>query len=467
MGDGANAGLVLNFPSQPSSNVHLPPQRLPTTRPLAPPIKKAKPITTTLASTRDRRGAGRKLREHRSTPRDAAKSWKKNKEAASKKRRRRESYKQEELLLEAVHQTEPLNQRWLLARKRVQDSTAEQQQEAAALRDKHNAGSVVQKYHSRRGCLITLTFPNMDQVPALLTHSSSIPQVQQVDKNCVITNKPARYKDPKTNLGYHDLEAFRELRRRLNAGEKLDQRPRTQSVKKHIPPSTNGKPMTKPAPSTVSSSNGRLPSSDTAAKKKTVAAAPTSSNGSPMPTKPVINLDSPSISPGRRSKRKWKPSEKVLQNIKDKGDPRALASAAATTTTVVVEKAKDSTHATMEKKVKPVSKKEEAKSTGKKKDASQAEKKVEAKSSKVKENGDKGRDERSSKKTVPKKKPPESQPKTASTPSSPGSEKVYVVPSEKASEEPLYITQSQLIMQAIDTYSRKRDGHPPPNIKSD
>ena len=36
---------------------------------------------------------------------------------------------------------------------------------------------------------------------------------------CIITGKKARYRDPKTMLGYHDLAAFKELRRRLASGE--------------------------------------------------------------------------------------------------------------------------------------------------------------------------------------------------------------------------------------------------------
>mmetsp|Transcript_18776 Transcript_18776/g.29448 ORF Transcript_18776/g.29448 Transcript_18776/m.29448 type:complete len:485 (-) Transcript_18776:44-1498(-) len=50
--------------------------------------------------------------------------------------------------------------------------------------------------------------------------SSSSPDIEIGQKTkCVITGKVARYRDPKTMMGYYDLDAFKELRRRLDAGE--------------------------------------------------------------------------------------------------------------------------------------------------------------------------------------------------------------------------------------------------------
>jgi len=43
------------------------------------------------------------------------------------------------------------------------------------------------------------------------------------DDRCIITGKIARYRDPKTGKTYHDVTAFKELRRRLEAGEPLEQ----------------------------------------------------------------------------------------------------------------------------------------------------------------------------------------------------------------------------------------------------
>ena len=41
----------------------------------------------------------------------------------------------------------------------------------------------------------------------------------KLEKKCFITGKVAKYRDPKTKHYYHDKDAFKELRRRLDAGE--------------------------------------------------------------------------------------------------------------------------------------------------------------------------------------------------------------------------------------------------------
>lgn len=134
-----------------------------------------------------------------------------------KKSKRR--FTQEELLLEALHHTEPENKKWLLGRKRDMAQT----QEEKAIKSLGDV-RVIQKFNSRRGCYNTLTFPEMDHVPALFD-SSKRHQVLRLrsDPNnaqiCVITGMKARYRDPKTMLGYHDIDAFKELRRRLESGE--------------------------------------------------------------------------------------------------------------------------------------------------------------------------------------------------------------------------------------------------------
>lgn len=133
-----------------------------------------------------------------------------------KKTKRR--FTQEELLIEALEMTEPENKKWLLGRKRDMAQTQEEKH-AKDVSDVR----VIQKFNSRRGCYNTLTFPEMDHVPAIFDSSK-----RQSNNNhktdpksflCVITGKKARYRDPKTMLGYHDLEAFHELRRRWNSGE--------------------------------------------------------------------------------------------------------------------------------------------------------------------------------------------------------------------------------------------------------
>jgi len=204
----------------------------------------------------------RKIRENRSTPsrrivtvtaattiastgRKKASSSGSNTRTAAKRKR----HSQEELLLEAIHETEPENQRWLFGRKRVQDQHDKDKDLNSGLRDKYRGKKIIQKFHSRRGCLNTLTFPEMDSVPEILTRrqlaqtqtqshqpqqhsqginhesrtvtissSSSELAPKQRSSICVITGKPSKYKDPLTNMPYHDLAAFKELRKRHENG---------------------------------------------------------------------------------------------------------------------------------------------------------------------------------------------------------------------------------------------------------
>eukprot|EP00536_Pseudo-nitzschia_multiseries_P001642 jgi/Psemu1/283167/fgenesh1_pg.21_\ len=177
--------------------------------------------------------------------------------AGGMKRAMGEGSNAEELLLEAVHETEPENQRWLYGRKRVQDQNdREKDSNASGLRDRYRGKKIIQKFHSRRGCLITLTFPEMDSVPEILTrrqqptqqhpnqravqgaqqHSQQISQTipsmsskelelqekQNQSKRCVITGKPGVYRDPITKHAYHDIAAFKELRKRYKNGEPIE-----------------------------------------------------------------------------------------------------------------------------------------------------------------------------------------------------------------------------------------------------
>jgi hypothetical protein len=144
----------------------------------------------------------------------------------------------------------------------------------AALHKKmgHNGGNkkVISKFNSRRGCLNTFTFPEMDHVPEVFTRSKTLEQHRiqimeqmQKDNTCVITGKKARYRDPKTNFGYHDLLAYKELRRRLDAGERLEQKETSSKEEKSLVssqssvvsaiPSQQGIPLSQPE---ISSSIG-------------------------------------------------------------------------------------------------------------------------------------------------------------------------------------------------------------------
>lgn len=323
MGDGMNAGLVLNFPPPTSvvsatisSQPALPTPVAGVATPLPPkkPARKAQ-SGPTLASHRSRRSQQRKLRDTRSTPSDSHAGRKHHGKPIHTKKIKRRRYKQEELLLEAVNETEPENQRWLLARKRVQD-LAEKDKDIS-MRDKAR-GKVIQKYHSRRGCLITLTFPEMDAVPEILTRPKSAPPKPE-KVVCIITGKPARYRDPSTKMGYFDSSAFKELRRRQKAGEPLDQRPKSGVVEPE------------PADENVATRNGLGALSTSEETDLTpVVACPNpitttsmTSQSSSTISKNVQNntiaptMNSPPVSPGGRrlSSRKRKLSEKLLQNM--------------------------------------------------------------------------------------------------------------------------------------------------------
>lgn len=133
------------------------------------------------------------------------------------------------MLLEAVKETEHANERWLLGRKRRQaekdekesSSNARMAAAAAATSEK-----VIEKFVSRRGYLNSVTFPSMDHIPPILRNNNnnnnpdsssstkSTPNSTDSAALCAISGKVARYRDPLTGRGYHDLDAFRELRRR-------------------------------------------------------------------------------------------------------------------------------------------------------------------------------------------------------------------------------------------------------------
>jgi hypothetical protein len=241
-GDGINAGLVLKFPTSfaavavPAAGAAAilpPPAMLSATTTATIPPKPAAPLPyikvpkvpkVTLASTRSRRDKN-SLRT--STTAQATPTGKEGKAgraspAASTtvKRKAQKRFTQEELLLEAATETEPENSRWLLARKRLH-----QQEEAtrAALHTNTAHSKLLQRYVSKRGCFNTLNFSEMDAVPKILVPTDESKPKPVIATYCVITGERARYKDPKTNMGYYNAAAFKELRRRQDAGEPLQQ----------------------------------------------------------------------------------------------------------------------------------------------------------------------------------------------------------------------------------------------------
>ena len=366
MGDGMNAGLVLNFPPSiisggtaaattttlfPATTTSMSSQQQP-----PPPTKKIarklKGSASTVITPRETRSKGptKRLRETRSTAPTKGPLKRRSSSAADgtssskKSNKKRRLYRQEELLIEAVNETEPENQRWLLGRQRVKDIEDKDKDMMLSLRDRAR-GKIIQKYHSGRGCLITLTFPEMDSVPDILTRtstssSSTITTATDTDTAtnqskenkalCVITGKPARYRDPKTNLGYYDVEAFKELRRRVDAKEPLEQR------KKRVPSSSSTTTAT-----TTKEAKQKNNQATTTTKMKT-----SNNMSSPIPQKKELmmnqqealvalsklgqqqqqsnnnnnnnNTTAAVLSPTSRrrlSPRSWKPSEKMINNI--------------------------------------------------------------------------------------------------------------------------------------------------------
>jgi vacuolar protein sorting-associated protein 72 len=593
MGAGINAGIVLNAPvaAMLVASVQAPPtdpllaqQSLPPTLVTSLPPKKfvrtaaGAHVKTTLASTRERRSAHapRRLREVRSTaPADlkrssVGKSATCGKSATSSKKTKRRRYGQEELLLEAVNETEPENSRWLLARKRVQENS-EKDKDLMSMRNA-SRGKVVQKYHSRRGCLITLTFPEMDSVPEILTR----PNVVVTKPNptyCVITGERARYRDPLTNLGYFDMAAFNELRRRHRGGEALDKRTvkkedenRISTASEDISGVTEDDKMditdseiAKDAARSTKTSEKKTDESSfkaktvtndesivsavtpppivSASKQPSANATKPKSNGSShsdnisnskgiqienTPTSSAtqnatIQLESPPVSPTRRaSRRKWKPSLKLLDNIVT-GDKAVEAVSGAHTVRKEregnVESIQETENSTLEEAVLTTTENtEEAPKTVKKKATPKvvADKEVDKPSTNGKVTSAAPKTKKSFKKepesppdvtkasgwaaTSGAKKPSKKQqaavvsangtsdavtadktktetektasleqkmPAASSQPVDVASkpEPIYTVPPENSQgEEPRFVTQSELIMAAITTYNKLQEG---------
>lgn len=226
---------------------------------LAPPLLPAPVATKSLSKspTRKRNLRAGTLSKTIATSQSIAKSEQLTQQRqaviSEKKHHQKRHFTQEELILEAVKITEAENAKWLNARKRSKEEATKMENTLAGNGKKTSMGATpVSRFHSRRGCSNTLTFMDMDHLPEILTRqhnslsgaslgessSSAMPVSKRrspgktdrksaeapkaVEKNvtkCAITGKVARYRDPKTMLGYYDIDAFKELRRRLEAGE--------------------------------------------------------------------------------------------------------------------------------------------------------------------------------------------------------------------------------------------------------
>jgi len=243
-GEGVNAGLVLNFPgAEPLPRVaalKVVPVRhrgLASVRQInrkstvalpkigAKRSLRASTITTTMQANEARRQAAVTVAS-----------------STSNKTKKQKIFTQEELILEALQVTEADNERWILSRKRVLDEENTRSELKKKLACQNSSkGKIICKMNSRRGCYNTITFPEMDLVPGIFTRSQVTDNItSKVERKktnlCVVTGKIARYRDPKTMKGYNDLSAFKELRRRFEAGESLERK-----VVPKMLPSSSGK----------------------------------------------------------------------------------------------------------------------------------------------------------------------------------------------------------------------------------
>ena len=118
----------------------------------------------------------------------------------------RHKFTQKELLLDAL-ETEDANRKWLEHRKIVEDERIARDK---PIKNQNNDNYI--RFLSRRGTYDTITFTSVDSIPIILKQ-----QIKPVlPKNtCIITGLPAKYKDPLTGLPYHNLAAFKELRKKF------------------------------------------------------------------------------------------------------------------------------------------------------------------------------------------------------------------------------------------------------------
>lgn len=280
-GEGWNAGLVLNWPAPAAPSVEsgqaflakpaaitqlsapvelsstLPaqlsppkPQHAEATKPTssAPISTKTKPKNAVKSAAVPRHNLRGGTAKSEPKPASTAKVTQQHRAVVIEKKTPKPRITQEELIIEAIKTTEMENAKWLSTRKRVKEEAVHRENAATSKTITHNPAF---RFHSRRGCNNTLTFMDMDHLPDILTRSrpkkagvsdttsttmrsprkrradsaasqdsSSSPDTEVKQKTkCVITGKVARYRDPKTMMGYYDLDAFKELRRRLDAGE--------------------------------------------------------------------------------------------------------------------------------------------------------------------------------------------------------------------------------------------------------
>ena len=329
-GNDDNAGLVLNFPGatpivrqrtivkQPIAAVKPPPASKVKIENMEPSrrssrAKVSKFSVSNVVGKRSLRTSTINNSIEASTASDAST---RQPSQTNKKSRHKRKFGQNELLLEAISTTEGENQRWLLNRKRLQMEENTKAEMKKKLSQQSANKKVISKFNSRRGCLNTFTFPEMDHVPDIFTQQFSeqlrTDELEKIRKNnqCVITGKKARYRDPKSKLGYHDASAFKELRRRFDAGEILDQRSEP-----------------KPTPSTSSAVDKKAPSQKKEAPMKqslnvgTVTDAKIKETLSDQKVKDKSDHGDPPVAKAGASNQKLKPAPKKANTKSRKKAP--------------------------------------------------------------------------------------------------------------------------------------------------
>eukprot|EP01036_Dinobryon_divergens_P031819 gene31819-41295_t len=113
-------------------------------------------------------------------------------------------FNQKDLLLEALD-TEETNAKWLKKQELLRDEKIESEKSSFT----HLNTEQYIKFSSKRGCLNTITFTSADSMPPIFSKPMKPPVVEL--KLCAITGLPAKYKDPKTNMYYANVKAFKEI----------------------------------------------------------------------------------------------------------------------------------------------------------------------------------------------------------------------------------------------------------------
>lgn len=172
-----------------------------------PAMKRSASTASITSEDRSMRNSTKKKTQHAETER----AYQEHLAAAKKKERPakpvdKETFTQKDLLLDAL-KTEDDNARWLDTQGRVDDDRAQQNKPLKAAN--HASGYI--RHMSKRGSYATITFSNVECVPAIF----NLEEPEPVGKGrCVITGRPAKYRDPRTGQPYATGEAFKELRLR-------------------------------------------------------------------------------------------------------------------------------------------------------------------------------------------------------------------------------------------------------------